>query len=73
MFKEKLNPCEVRYIGCFENIPDLETRDMRLALIDMYMLALCESFHGTSISSFTNEISVIKRGLINQRKIFMNH
>lgn len=73
MFKEKLNPCELRYIGCFESIPDLETRDMRLALIDMYMLALCESFHGTSISSFTNEISVIKKGLINQRKIFINY
>lgn len=71
MFKQKLSPCQIRYLGCFEHIPDLETRDMRLALIDMYMLALCESFHGTSISSFSNEISVLKKGLLKQRKLFI--
>lgn len=66
IFKEKLSPSKVRHIGCFGKIPDLDSRDMRLALIDMYMLALCTLFHGTAISSFSQEIDVIKRGVNKQ-------
>jgi hypothetical protein len=54
---------EVRYLGKFKDLPAMSGRDMRYALIDIYMLAMCTVFHGTGISSFTNEVPVIQKGI----------
>ena len=65
--KTMLNPCDaIRYIGCFgDETIDLYNRDIRVALVDMYMLASCKLFYGSDdISSFSTEVHVIKRGLV---------
>ena len=63
IFEKKLAPSQIRYVGCFGKIPDLNSRDMRLALIDMYMLAMCSKFHGSYISSFSHEVGIISKGI----------
>lgn len=65
-FKEKLKPASVLYLGCLDTQKkeDATERDMRLALVDMYMLAKCNRFYGSYISSFTKEVEIINRALI---------
>lgn len=65
-FKEKLKPASVFYLGCLDvNKKDPTERDMRLALVDMYMLAKCNRFYGSYISSFTKEVEIINKAFKN--------
>tara|TARA_Y100001936_G_scaffold247197_1_gene292564 strand:+ start:2112 stop:3053 length:942 start_codon:yes stop_codon:yes gene_type:complete len=58
-FEEKLKPASVIYC----NNENATERDMRVALVDMYMLAECNRFFGSYISSFTTEVEVIRKAL----------
>ena len=61
-FEEKLKPASVVYLGSLDfNRKNATERDMRLALVDMYMLAKCNRFYGSYISSFTKEVEVIQK------------
>ena len=62
-FQRRLAPATVRFIGYFTSHPNLTERDMRLAIIDMYMLSKCAILYTSQISSFSAEIAVIRKGL----------
>ena len=62
VFEEKLKPASVIHLGSLDfNRKNAKGRDMRNALIDIYMLAKCDRFYGSPISSFTVEVKVINR------------
>lgn len=62
VFEEKLKPASVIHLGSlYLNRRNAKGRDMRKALVDMYMLAKCDHFYGSPISSFTDEVKVINR------------
>ncbi len=64
VFEEKLKPASVIHLGSLNyNRKNATGRDMRNALVDMYMLAKCNRFYGSSISSFTDEVKVINRAI----------